>query len=460
MKQNPIPTLRLLSITALSCAMLAPPSVHAIEGLLGYWRFDEGSGDVAIDGSGNGNDGEIISPDDAWVTDADRGSVYQSGNGSYVDMGDFRLPALDLDSDFTWSFWVFPNETDNNNIVFGNRWGPDGVDFAPREFIKFTPRVFEWHFDGAPQNTGGAETMFVVDEWSHNLVVKRGADFVYYRNGEELIAAEITAGPVNEQPLYIGGQNGNEVFSGLFDEVAIFGRALSVAEVTEVYTTGLSGESLAQAPVIEIDFNSDPEGTFEVFGSGSAEWRDSGGVDDSGYFAVTDALNGQRNTIIFDDPSDGLALRGFDFTIDLRVGGGTERPADGFSLNLVRPDDPLLQDPRGNGFSGTRDLGATEDDLPEEGSQTGLGIGLDAWVSGGSDVVGFSIRVDGDLVKQVEAGTLNGEADDETSLQTGPQNLDADPTEVDETVANLTWQQFRAFLDPDTSELTIEWKGK
>ncbi len=70
----------------------------------------------------------------------------------------------------------------------------------------------------------------------------------------------------------------------------------------------------------------------------------------------------------------------------------------------------FLQDPRGSGYAGTTDIGAGENNLPEEGSQTGLGIGFDAWVSGGQDIVGISVRVDGEMVEQVAAGTLNGEA--------------------------------------------------
>lgn len=218
----------------------------AIDGLLGYWRFEEGSGATAVDSSDQGNDGEIILPDAAWVTDPDRGTVYQSGNGSYVDFGGI-LPVFDLEQDFTWSFWVNPNETDNNNIVFGNRWAPDGADFAPREFIKFTPRVFEWHVNGAGQNIPGTNTMFVVGEWTHNLVVKDGTTLTYYRNGEEIASSQISSAPVNPQPLYLGGQNNSENFSGLFDEVAIFDRALSPNEVLEVYLLGDANSSLIGA---------------------------------------------------------------------------------------------------------------------------------------------------------------------------------------------------------------------
>ena len=225
-------------------ATLVCPS-QAIDGILGYWTFEEGGGEVAADSSGNAHDGEIIEPGDAWVADADRGAVYRSGNGSYIDFGTF-LPAIGVDTGFTWSFWVKPEETDNNNIVFGNRWNADGSDFSPREFIKFTPRVFEWHFEGRGENLGG-DAMFEVGTWTHNLVVKEGSSLTYYRNGEEMASREITNAPSNAQPLYLGGQTGRENFRGLFDEVAVFDRALGPSEAEEVYQLGLSQASLAGA---------------------------------------------------------------------------------------------------------------------------------------------------------------------------------------------------------------------
>ncbi len=217
------------------------------DGLLGYWPLDEGSGAVAGDASGTGADGTIIAPDAAWVSDPTRGTVYQSGGGSYIDLG--TLPVIGLEDDFTWSFWVNANETSNNNIVLGNRYMPDGNDFDPREFVKFTPTTFEWHFNAAGENSPGDNTALVVGEWQHNLVTKAGTTLTYYRNGEVIATSEITGAPVNGLPLYLGGQPDTggaavENFSGLFDEVAIFGRALSAADVTQVYALGLAGEPL------------------------------------------------------------------------------------------------------------------------------------------------------------------------------------------------------------------------
>ncbi len=220
-----------------AAGVIDPPVLPDIPGVIGYWPLD-GS---AVDVSGQGADGNVVNPDGVWIENGGR-AAYQSGNGSFIEL--VTLPVIGLDTDFTWSFWVNADETDNNNIVFGNRWAPDGVDFAPREFIKFTPRVFEWHVDGGGQNVPGDNTMFVIGEWTHNLVVKSGTTLTYYRNGAEIASSEITSAPTNAQPLYLGGQDGRENFAGKFDEVAIFNRALSADEVTDVYNRGLNGQAL------------------------------------------------------------------------------------------------------------------------------------------------------------------------------------------------------------------------
>ena len=185
---------------------------------------------------------------------------------------------------------------------------------------------------------------------------------------------------------------------------------------------------------IQLDFNTNPADRGIVF-TGSAEWRPVGGFDNTGYLKLTDAVNGQRGAIIFPDLADGEALAAFRITADLRVGGGmggnVARPADGFSFNLVRPDDPLLEDPLGEGYANSP---SGEQNLPEEGSTTGLAIGFDEWLSDGGDpdataddcgsvafdCIGMSVRIDNALVAQFPFSLKNGRVDDLTSLQTGP----------------------------------------
>ena len=242
------------------------------------------------------------------------------------------------------------------------------------------------------------------------------------------------------------------------------------SSVLAVLVTAILG-STAIAGDLFFDFDTNPQNDGVLFG-GTSTWRATGGVNDSGYLSVTDAVNGQRGAILIGDIDDGQLVAGFNISADLRVGGGTERPADGFSFNFASFDDPAitnlvesLGDPNIGPVSGYADVGNPGDaDLPEEGTTTGIGIGFDEWFSGNQatdgaggidggansdpvdDIVGLSVRVDNIVLEQQELPTLNGASDDITSLQTGP---DAD---------SLDWANLNMSLDPDTQQLIVVWK--
>ena len=269
-----------------------------------------------------------------------------------------------------------------------------------------------------------------------------------------------------------------------------------------------SGSSaLAQPKSISVDFN-DPDADVldQIVTFGVAEVREDGGFGNSGYLSVTDALNGQRGAIAFPALTDGAGAESFRISARLRVGAGTDRPADGFSFNYIRPDDPLIVDildpdtgeldPDGStGAYASSPVG--EGNLPEEGSQTGIGIGFDEWQSGGADgeqnftatgiqgggtfdgvptcgpsdslaasieagrdviehdCIGLSIRIDNELVAQAPFPVLNGTLDNLQSLQTG----DARGNNFEE----LGWAELSIgvvpdITDPAFSNITISYK--
>lgn len=213
---------------------------------------------------------------------------------------------------------------------------------------------------------------------------------------------------------------------------------------------------------------------------GDGEIRGDGGFE-GGYLKVTDAANGQRGVVILPDVGGGgqfvfggrtgganaahhidnleASIVGDRVQISalLRVGGGTDSPADGFSFNFVRPGDPLLEG-TGDGFAGI----AGETNLPEEGSTTGISIGFDEWQSGPApstpgefvdpdalDVIGMSLRVDGRIVGQASLPTLNGALDDITSLQTGPNDG-----------SELGWAELTIDAPVDgIGTVNVTWKG-
>ena len=90
----------LLSLVMLG--LLHAHEVHAQEeGLVGYWKFDEGMGSVVEDASGNGHDGLL--KEARWVA----GKVNQALSfeyGGVVEIPDHQ--ELRLQKDFTITAWI------------------------------------------------------------------------------------------------------------------------------------------------------------------------------------------------------------------------------------------------------------------------------------------------------------------------------------------------------------------
>jgi hypothetical protein len=226
----------------------------------------------------------------------------------------------------------------------------------------------------------------------------------------------------------------------------------------------------AHAGTYANDFSSDPFSTslpanqrlttFSNQAVGNANrpsWVANGGVSNSGYLKLTDAVGSIRSTIVFPDFEPGFKVAGFSFGVDCRIGGGGATPADGFSINFARKDEITTDTviTTGTPYAGANNVGHTEADRHEEGTRTGLGIGFDSYFSGGEDVIGISVRVDDQLLAQIPAATLNGLVTNAASLQTGPLITGT----AAEKVAALGWARFEVDLDPGTGRLDIWWKG-
>lgn len=212
--------------------------------LIGHWQLDEGTGDTAADASSSGTTGIITNADtgglgpggSVWVDDPQRGTVISftgDENSAYVRAGD--IPQMTLDNDFTWAFWANQDvdHSGPNDVIFGNRFDGSGADFAPRQFIKFTPTKFEWHMNG-----NGDDNLEYEDipsgEWIHHAVVKVGADLTYYRNGVEHSSGSFTQALDFPQPLFLGGINTNsagENWRGSLSDARIYDHALTASEV-------------------------------------------------------------------------------------------------------------------------------------------------------------------------------------------------------------------------------------
>lgn len=238
-------------------------------------------------------------------------------------------------------------------------------------------------------------------------------------------------------------------------------------KLVHALVVGLFATASVPAASHLFDFNSDPDAELTIYRSEEANavgeagrWFPTGGSplevganpSSNGYLQITAGANpspgsfGHRAAIIFPDFDEGLVIAGFKFQCDLRVGGGTQPPADGFSLSYARKDDPVILNADLSGFASSP---GGEGNLPEEGTQTGLSICFDAWDSGSGDVVGITIRVDNVIRTNFPMPTVNGDCNDPTSMQTGTNTLG---------VAGLCWQPLYVELTTD-GRLSVAWKG-
>jgi hypothetical protein len=82
--------------------------------LVGWWKFDEGSGTTAYDSSGNGNDGTLIG-NPQWVAGKIGGALEFNGTDSMIDIP--YSPDMTPSKGTTMSAWVFPTDTSRSCIV-------------------------------------------------------------------------------------------------------------------------------------------------------------------------------------------------------------------------------------------------------------------------------------------------------------------------------------------------------
>ena len=95
-----------------------------VAGLMGWWRFDEGSGTVAADSSGNNHAG-VVSGSAVWTTGKVNSAL--DFNGGYVDLGSDA--SLNAPPSFTIAAWVKRLNTGLSGTIFTFGWSPKPWDF-------------------------------------------------------------------------------------------------------------------------------------------------------------------------------------------------------------------------------------------------------------------------------------------------------------------------------------------
>jgi Concanavalin A-like lectin/glucanases superfamily len=225
------------------------------EGLVAHWRLDEERAtDVVVDSSERGNSGIAVNgplPSSSLppVKFTDKMSRTFDGVGQYVAIGNSDV--LNFEGAITIAAWVNINAINEScQVILGHGFRQDlmqevslrlsttgcsGGGGAPHTWA-----VGAWdgtnHFAEAPLDDLDRAV------WIHIVGVYDGSMWHLYRNGEEIGRQETTVGAIRVDADWAIGARGPSVpaaparfFDGSIDDVRIYRRSLSSAEVLELY---------------------------------------------------------------------------------------------------------------------------------------------------------------------------------------------------------------------------------
>ena len=204
--------------------------------LLAWWTFDEGTGTVAGDVSGNGNDGTL--QDDPAVVDGQFGRALAfEGSRVAISVSD-SLTADLFQGSFTLSAWINPTRTGYmwQQIFRSIREDDNSNDTL---FINNDGRL-SWRGRVGGGWAGGmcetASDVVPADQWTHAAVTGDGTNFRIYVNGalSQESAFQTTDG--GNMTYYLGGDPTwlGEGYVGMADDVRIYDEALPEADIIEI----------------------------------------------------------------------------------------------------------------------------------------------------------------------------------------------------------------------------------
>ncbi len=222
-------------------------SAPTIKGLVGYWAFDEGSGTLVHDSSGNKNSATLVgTPKPSWLAGKNGKAINLSDASQYVDAGTGNTGVYNPGQTFTLSVWVFPTATGKAS----------GADIIQKQTGSAAPYA-SWSLDfsnnqefglglGGTDNNwydGKSKTPPVLlNRWYHVVATYDGTTIKTYLNGA-LSNSEVLPLTIKytSDKLVFGswtyGQ-ANNLFFGKIDEARIYNRTLSATEITNLYKAG------------------------------------------------------------------------------------------------------------------------------------------------------------------------------------------------------------------------------
>jgi len=209
-------------------------------GLVAYWTMNEGTGTVAKDSSPNHLDAYLMQ-NASWAANgapgfpADKSVSLENLGNSYLQVPD--NPLFDLNQGFTISAWARPTDDNSNTIIDRGHYsylfqiGANG-----RPGLGFYNSNTGWLYSNTPIDVGA--WVHVAVSWDPDSdTIKLFKDGVLTDTFSNISSLYINSGELNIGRQSPNADRGNEM-DGQLDEVAIYNRALSQAQINRLKQDG------------------------------------------------------------------------------------------------------------------------------------------------------------------------------------------------------------------------------
>lgn len=199
-------------------------------GLVGYWKFDDGTGITAVDSSGNSNPGTLSIA--SWTNGISGGAWYGYGEN---DISIADSVSLRGTSGITIAFWAFTTNINQSYGMFLSKGG--GVTGFEIDTHGATGII-----DGMIRISGASEVVSTGrqmpnNQWWHYAITFDGSNINVLTNGV-LAKGPVSKSGTIENPsdtIYIGSRSGANELIGFLDDLRIYDRGLDATEVLQLY---------------------------------------------------------------------------------------------------------------------------------------------------------------------------------------------------------------------------------
>ena len=244
-------SISLFPYSAEAAARLQMPPNYLVtgSGLVGYWTFDgkdtNWGTNKTNDLSGQGNTGTLTNM--STTTSPVVGKLGQGlkfdGSDDYVNVSN-----VSFTTSTTWSAWV--KKTSNTASATFISATEGGREYTLRNDEGGTKFDFVWAYAGEGWGRIISPSTYPINQWFHVVVTHDTTTLKMYVNGSLVVSGGATTA-ASLSGINIGRRMYDSAyyFPGTIDEVRIYNRALSAAEVLNLYNTGKAKANVSNAVI-------------------------------------------------------------------------------------------------------------------------------------------------------------------------------------------------------------------